>query len=222
MAFTGFPPAAFEFYAQLEEDNSKTFWQANKVTFESAVKGPMVALTEELDEYGPHHVFRPYNDLRFAKDRPPYKTAQGAISEGEGGCGYYVQLSAEGMMAAAGYYMMAKDQLQRFRAAVDADSTGAEIAALAAGVEADGFNVAAHDELKTAPRGFAKDHPRIALLRGGLMASRSWPVAPWMHTGQVATYVRNAWAGAAAMSAWLDTHVGPSTLPPDARRGRGG
>ena len=88
----------------------------------------MAALCDELAEYGPFHLFRPYNDLRFAKNRPPYKTAQGASCETDGGTGYYIHLSAEGLMAAAGYYVMAKDQLERFREAVDDDTTGAEIA----------------------------------------------------------------------------------------------
>ena len=72
---------------QLAADNSKLFWQANKATFEEAVKAPMTALCDDLAEYGPFHVFRPYNDLRFAKDRPPYKTHQGAYAESEGGAG---------------------------------------------------------------------------------------------------------------------------------------
>jgi len=114
VSFRGFPAEALEFYRRLEEDNSKSFWQANKATFESAVKAPMSALCDDLAEFGPFHLFRPYNDLRFAKDRPPYKTAQGAYGEREGGSGYYVQLSSDGLLAAAGYYAMAKDQLERF------------------------------------------------------------------------------------------------------------
>ena len=125
----------------------------------------MAALCDELAEYGPFHLFRPYNDLRFAKNRPPYKTAQGASCETDGGSGYYVHLSAEGLMTAAGCYVMAKDQLQRFREAVDDDTTGTEIAALVAELGRRGFDVGAHDELKTAPRGYAKDHPRVDLLR---------------------------------------------------------
>ena len=194
MAFTGFPPEAFEFYAQLEADNSKAFWQANNTTFESAVKAPMVALCDELSEHGPFHLFRPYNDLRFAKNRPPYKTAQGATSESQGGTGRYVQVSAQGVMAAAGCYMMARDQLQRFRAAVDAEGTGAEVAALVDSLAAAGYSIGAHDELKTAPRGYAKDHPRIALLRrSGLMVWSTWPVASWMYTKKAAATVRTTW-----------------------------
>ena len=133
MSFTGFPPAAFEFYDRLEADNSKAFWQANKATFEAAVKAPMVALCDELAEYGPFNVFRPYNDQRFAKNRPPYKTHQGAYGESEGGAGHYFHLGADGMLVGVGYYSMAKDQLERFRAAVDDDATGAEVGGVAAG-----------------------------------------------------------------------------------------
>ncbi|MEZ5227675.1 MAG: DUF2461 family protein [Acidimicrobiales bacterium] len=56
----------------------------------------------ELSDYGPFRLFRPYNDVRFAKGKPLYKTAQGAYTEGEGGAGYYVHFSAEGFMAGAG------------------------------------------------------------------------------------------------------------------------
>ena len=108
VSFKGFPPAAFEFYEQLEADNTKAFWQANKPTYEDSVRAPMVALCAELEDYGPFHLFRPYNDLRFAKNRPPYKTHQGAFGESEGGSGYYVHLGADGMLAGCGYYSMAQ------------------------------------------------------------------------------------------------------------------
>jgi uncharacterized protein (TIGR02453 family) len=215
VSFNGFPRDAIDFYEHLEADNTKAFWQDNRGTYEEAVKRPMEELCAELGEFGPFHVFRPYNDLRFAKGRPPYKTAQGAVTQGEGGTGFYVQVSAEGLMAGAGYYMMAKDQLARFRAAVDAERTGTEIAALVDDVVRAGYSVGAHDELKSAPRGFSKDHPRIALLRrSGLMAWRAWPVAKWLHSKQAAARVRDTWNGAAPMWRWLDAHVGPSTLPP--------
>jgi uncharacterized protein (TIGR02453 family) len=216
VSFRGFPPEAIDFYTRLEADNTRAFWLANKATYEDAVKRPMQELCAELGEFGLFHIFRPYNDVRFAKGRPPYKTAQGAVTQGEGGTGYYLHISAEGLLAGAGYYMMAKDQLQRFRAAVAADATGQEIAALVEDAVGAGYSVGAHDELKTAPRGYPKDHPRIVLLRrSGLMASRSWPVAKWLHTKRAATKVRETWTGLEAIGKWLDAHVGPSTLPPD-------
>ena len=112
MAFTGFPTEAIEFYEQLAADNSRTFWQANKQRWVESVKQSMEALADELDDFGPFHMFRPYNDGRFSKNKPPYKTQLGAYGELEGGTGYYVQFSADGLMAGAGYYAMAKDQLK--------------------------------------------------------------------------------------------------------------
>jgi uncharacterized protein (TIGR02453 family) len=178
----------------------------------------MEQLCAALDDYGPFHLFRPYNDMRFAKNRPPYKTHQGAYAESEGGAGYYVQVSAEGLMCGAGYYSMAKDQLARFREAVDTDATGAEINEITRGL-ARRFSIGAIDELKTAPRGYPKDHPRIELLRRkGLMASKDFGAPKWIHTAAAARRVRETWEGAGDLCAWLDAHVGPSTLEPDELR----
>ncbi len=216
MGFTGFPPEATEFYEELAADNSKAFWQANRSRYDEYVKQPMVALTEDLSDYGPFHMFRPHNDLRFSKNKPPYKTHQGAYGESEGGAGHYMHFSADGLMAAAGYYAMAKDQLERFRAAVDAEATGTEIEALVADAEKRKYEVGAIGELKTAPRGFPKDHPRIALIRRkGLMLSKDFGSPKWIHTKAAAKRIRDTWEGAADVCAWLDAHVGPSTLEPE-------
>ena len=215
MGFSGFPVAAIEFYERLGADNSRTFWHENKATFEHAVKTPMIELCAELDEYGPFRLFRPHNDLRFAKDRPPYKTQQGAYAESEGGTGYYVQLSATGLMCGACYYAMARDELERFREAVDSEHTGAEIAALCAAIKRGGNAVGAIDELKSSPRGFPRDHPRAELLRRkGLMTSKDFGAPAWIHTKRAVTKVRDRWRMASELCGWLDAHVGPSTLPP--------
>ena len=216
MVFTGFPDEAFSFYERLAADNSRTFWHANKAVYEGAVRWPMGALLEEFSDLGSFHVFRPYRDVRFAKDKTPYKASIGAYAESEGGAGHYVQLSAKGMMSGCGYYDMATDQLERFRAAIDATATGDELQALCAAAEASGLQLGAMSSLKTAPRGFAKDHPRIDLLRRkGLISSKEWPLAKWMHTKQVVSKIRATWSAAEPLNLWLDTHVGPSTLPPD-------
>jgi uncharacterized protein (TIGR02453 family) len=216
MTFRGFPPQTFTFYEGLAADNSRTYWQANKATFDHDVKSPMAALLDELAEFGPFHVFRPHRDVRFSKDKTPYKDHIGAYGESQGGAGFYVQVSHRGMFAGCGYYQMASDQLERFRAAVDADATGAEVAAMCADLARQRFSLGAIAELKTAPRGYAKDHPRIELLRRkGLIATREWPVSKWMHTAAVVGRVREAWETPSPMNAWLDTHVGPSTIPPD-------
>ena len=218
MAFTGFPPEAFQLYERLSTDNTRTFWRANKSVYEQSVKAPMQALIEELADMGPFHLFRPNRDVRFSKTKTPYKDHAAAYVESQGGAGYYVQLGATGMFAGCGYYDMATDQLDRFRSAIDADATGTDLAARCAAAEKAGLVLGAMSSLKTAPRGFTKDHPRIELLRRkGLVVSQTWPIAPWMHTKKVVPKVRAAWAAGDDLVEWLDTHVGPSTLCPDER-----
>ena len=166
--FTGFPPEALEFYDGLEEDNSRTYWLANKATFEQAVREPMAALLAGLpDAYGSFHMFRPNRDVRFSADKSPYKTAQGAVSGHDAGGTYYLQISSAGLLVASGMYMMAPDQLARFRAAVADDSSGEELEQVIKDLRRAKIAVEpGHDEpLKTAPRGYPKDHPRIERLR---------------------------------------------------------
>jgi uncharacterized protein (TIGR02453 family) len=219
MAFRGFPAEAITFFEGLEADNSKTYWTAHKDVYERAVKEPMEALCVEVDdEFGPLRMFRPYRDVRFSKDKAPYKTGAAAAGEGEDGSIYYVQISANGLFVGSGYYHMASDQLARFREAVDDDGTGEEIARITAGLEKAGYDIAAHDALKTAPRGYAKDHARVELLRRkGLVAGKQWPVARWLHMAEAKTRIQGAWREFAPLNRWLTTHVGPSELPPDER-----
>lgn len=214
MAFRGFPPEALEFWEGLEADNSKSYWTAHKDLYESAVRGPMEALLEASSDLGSFRVFRPYRDVRFSKDKSPYKTAMGAVTESEGGTLYYVQLSAQGLYAASGYYHLAPDQLERYREAVAGDS-GAELEPVVGALERAGYELGAAETLKTVPRGYPKDHPRAGLLRHkGLIAGRAFPLARWLHTKSAIDRVRKVWADAAPLAAWLDRHVGPSRLPP--------
>ncbi|MEO6651113.1 MAG: DUF2461 domain-containing protein [Ilumatobacteraceae bacterium] len=216
MAFTGIPVEAIEFYERLEADNSKSFWDANRTTYRDVVKATAEELCAELAEYGPFYLFRPHNDRRFHKNKPPYKTHQGAYGESEGGAGHYFHLSAAGLMCGTGYYSMAKDQLDRFRRAVDADSTGEEIAEIVVGLRSKRFEISAIDELKSAPRGYPKDHPRIELIRRkGLMASKDFGAPAWLHSKRAATRLRDTWEESREMNGWLDAHVGPSTLEPE-------
>jgi uncharacterized protein (TIGR02453 family) len=216
--FGGFPAEGIDFYERLDADNSKAFWQAHRDDYVRYVKEPMAELAEALDDYGPFHMFRPHNDLRFSKNKPPYKTQQGAYGESESGAGYYMQFSADGLMVGAGYYAMAKDQLVRFRDALDGEATGQAGADLVADAERRGYSMGAIDELKTAPRGFPKDHPRIELLRRkGLIATKTFGTPKWIHKPEVVTRIRDTWAGVADLCGWLDEHVGPSTLPPEDR-----
>ena len=207
-SFTGWPERAFEFYEGLEADNSKAYWTAHRAVYEADVRTPMEALLSDLaEEFGDGKLFRPYRDVRFSPDKSPYKTAIGASLSGGG----YVHLSADGLAVALGYHMMAPDQLARYRNAVAEGVTGEELRRVIAEVEGTGVSVVGEEPLKTAPRGFSKDHPRADLLRNkGLIAWQEWPVEPWMHTSKARAYIEKHLRAARPVQDWLDDRVGPS------------
>ena len=208
MGFSGWPERAFEFYEGLEADNSKAYWTAQRAVYDAEVLAPMEALLKELaEEFGDGKVFRPYRDVRFSADKSPYKTAIGATLASGG----YVHLSADGLGVAIGYHMMAPDQLARYRQAVAEDVTGEQLRRVIAEVEGHGLDVVGEDPLKSAPRGFAKDHPRIDLLRyKGLITWREWPTEPWMHSAKAKTRIVKHLRDGRPLQAWLDDRVGPS------------
>ncbi|MGH2628977.1 MAG: DUF2461 domain-containing protein [Actinomycetota bacterium] len=209
-AFRGGRAEALEFFDGLEAANSKAYWQRNKGVYEELVRAPMEALLAELEpEWGEGRIFRPYRDVRFSRDKSPYKTHIGAVI-GEG----YVQLSAEGLGAGCGMWEMAPDQLERYRAAVADDRSGDDLTDLVAEARAAGLQVMAHGALKTAPRGYPKDHARIELLRyKGVVAWRDWPPGAWLGTHKAKDRVVGFLRRAQPIDAWLRTNVGPSTLP---------
>jgi uncharacterized protein (TIGR02453 family) len=211
VAFRGWPSEALEFYEGLEADNSKAYWLAHKDVYDRQVYAPMADLLEELrPEFGEGKVFRPYRDVRFSADKSPYKTAVAASLSGGG----YIQLSASGLAAGSGMYMMAPDQLDRYRRAVADDATGGRLQRLKADIEREGIEVSGHESLKTAPRGYPKDHPRVDLLRSkGLVAWRQWPVAAWLGTAAARKRVEEFLRAARPLNDWLTAHVGESTAP---------
>ena len=208
MTFTGFGEYAVEFYDGLEADNSKAYWTDQRGVYEADVKAPMQALLTALEpEFGAGKIFRPYRDVRFSKDKTPYKTHCGATVGP-----FYVQVGADGLMAAGGYYQMAPDQVARFRTAVDDDRRGTDLEKRLAAVAGD---VTVRGEtLKTRPRGFDPEHPRIDLLRHkSLYGARSWPPDDTLHEAGALDRVVAAFRALTPLTEWLADHVGPSEQP---------
>jgi uncharacterized protein (TIGR02453 family) len=211
MAFRGWPAEALEFFEGLEAENTKAYWERNKHVYQDVVRAPMEELLAELEpDWGPGRIFRPYRDVRFSKDKSPYKTAIGATVGGSG----YVHLDARGLAAGSGMWEMAPDQLERYRAAVDDDRSGKELVEIVAHTRSQGIDVTGHDELKTAPRGYAKDHPRVDLLRyKGLVAWQEWPAAAWLGTKRAKDRVVGFLERSRPIAEWLKQNVGSSTMP---------
>ncbi len=215
--FCGFGPDVVDFWAGLEVDNSKAYWERHAAVFQTQVKAPMAALLASIEPVtGPFKIFRPNRDVRFSADKSPYKTAHGAVRRTDGGSDLYLQISASGLLVAAGMYAMEKDQVQRFRAAVADSRTGPTLVRAVHAAEGAGLAVdpGMAPPLKTAPRGYPAEHPRIDWLRWkGCVAATE--IDPEVAGGpEVRSSVLAAWQCSAGLIRWLERHVGPAEVEP--------
>jgi uncharacterized protein (TIGR02453 family) len=176
MTFTGFGPKALPFFKALKFHQSREWFEANRETYESAVKGPMGDLVEEVAERlrkakvpiqgnRKSSLFRIHRDVRFSANKDPYKTNSGALLSRSGNKNdpglLYFHLSPEECFFAAGFYLPDPDRLARLRAG--AARAPKAFKAMTAKLKKAGLALSADDSLKRAPRGFeAIDDPEIA------------------------------------------------------------
>jgi uncharacterized protein (TIGR02453 family) len=212
VAFTGFGKGAIGFYEELAANNSRDWWLAHKGRYDEDVRGPMELLLEDVaGEFGEAKVFRPNRDTRFSKDKSPYKTSIAAVIHQDGGGSVYVSLGADGLHVGGGAYHLDRDQLARFRAAIDDERAGVALEGVAADLRRAKADVTAHDILKTAPRGYSADHPRIGLLRmGGIIGIWGHGSGAWLHRPAAKDRVVEGWRALAPLNDWLAQHVGAS------------
>ncbi|MDQ3485613.1 MAG: DUF2461 domain-containing protein [Actinomycetota bacterium] len=208
MDFTGFPVAALDFYDDLEMDNTRSFWEAHRQVYEESVKAPMAALCAALaPEFGEPKIFRPYRDVRFAKDKTPYKTHQGAFVASGPSMGWYVEVSPRGVRVGAGFYEASGARLAAIRDAIADDTTGPKLQRLLRKLERNSFEIGG-ERLKTSPRGYDADHPRIDLLRHKqLIAGKSYGFEKVIHTPEVLDLVRADWRFLKPLISWLQVAV---------------
>lgn len=183
MAFEGFPDGEAKFFKALAKHQDRAWFAAHKQEFEEGWNAPMKALLAEVrakvDAAFPHcdleeqpKVFRIFRDVRFSRDKSPYKThVGGTISVKRSGkatevpIALYVQIGVPEAFAAAGHYMMDGPALARFRQAVAEDTRGTELVKILASLGKKGFQVSSHDMLARVPKGFDPEHPRAEHLR---------------------------------------------------------
>lgn len=214
MPFAGWPPEALAFLTELEANNDRDWFKAERARYEAELVAPAKQLAERLAPYGTPKLFRPFNDQRFHA-KPPIKEhvgiALGADAIGAGGG--YVELSLDGLLVAAGLYAPATDQVARLREAV---ADGRRAAGLTKALKrAGGAGLALSEpDLVRIPRGYDAGHPRAALLRHRrVVVSVRWPLEPWLHTPACGDRIAEALDGAQPLLRWLHEHVGPSTSP---------
>jgi uncharacterized protein (TIGR02453 family) len=201
------PASALEFLRELEANNERDWFKANRSRYDDDLVAPARELAERLRPLGEAHLFRPYNDTRFHM-RPPIKEQLG-IAIGYGGAGgYYVELSLDGLLVAAGLHRPAPDQLERFRAAIDDGRRAAAFERAVRTAEAAGLEVPP-PELKRAPRGYPQDHPRIERLRlKQITVFKRHALEPWLHEPRCRELIASELEAARPLVSWLAKHVG--------------
>jgi uncharacterized protein (TIGR02453 family) len=203
------PPEALAFLRELEANNDRDWFKANRGRYDASLVEPARELAAQLAHLGEPHMFRPYNDTRFHM-RPPIKEHLGvAIGRWDPG-GYYVELSLDGLLVAAGLHQPDSLQLGRFRAAIDDGRRAAAFERAVKAAGAAGLELA-EPGLKRAPRGYPPDHPRIDRLRlKQLTVGRRHPLEPWLHEPACDELIRSELDAARPLVGWLRKHVGPS------------
>lgn len=220
--FSGFGPGAVAWFEGLAQDNSREYWAATKDAWAADVRAPLEALLGELAAAwgGDVKVFRQHRDVRFSRDKSPLKTTSYGIASRPGSlAALYVAISADGLTAGTGLYEPARDQLERYRAAVVDDASGEALREAVDAAEAAGLELGA-PTLKGTPRGVPRDHPRADLLRFTHLVLFAHAPDEALEGRAALDFARTAAADAAPVTDWLDAHVGPSTMSPEERSAR--
>lgn len=165
---------AFEFLRQVRENNNREWFAQNKATYDEIVKENKVFFNQVYSELQKHdslegiHIFRIYKDVRFSKDKLPYKTNFGAsfsrtkpLLRG----GYYVHLEPDNSFVGGGFWAPSNEDLFRIRKEFEMDTT--EIQKITSDKTFLKYfgELRGEDGVKTAPKGFDKNHPAIDLIK---------------------------------------------------------
>lgn len=208
MAFGGLDPDAPAFFRELAADNTKAWWTAQHERYQGRVRGPFEELAMQLEpEFGDVKIFRPYRDVRFSADKTPYKTHIGMVTRAP--VAHYLQLSAEGLLIGGGVYDVPPAALARFREIVDHERLSVDLERVLGRLDAEHLVPMSEDALRTAPRGYPVDHPRIELLRlKHLAVGNEEELAEWMWTPDALDIISDTWRTVSIWCTWVAENLG--------------
>jgi uncharacterized protein (TIGR02453 family) len=220
--FEGFADSDGKFFRALSKHNDREWFQSHKGEYGAGWSAPMHALLADVraaidrayahTDLGEPKVFRIFRDVRFSKDKSPYKTHIGgyipmqrtAKTATDLPMALYFHVGAKEAFGAAGHYLMEPESLARFRAAVADPARGKELDKIVAKLEKKGFKADSHDRLKRVPKGFDPEHPRAEMLkRKGLVVS--FPPLPRgiLASGELAKWLAAECKTASPLVEWL-------------------
>lgn len=227
-AFEGFPAEAVSFLEGLANNNTKSWFTERKETWRDAVIAPARELVAELGERlaglhreaqadprtnGAGSIFRIYRDVRFSKDKSPYKTHLGILFWVGAGKkmerpGFYFHLEPPELMLAAGSYQFTRPALEDFRQAVVDRKRGAALARAVKKVTESGAYELGGSHYKRIPPGFDKEHPNAALLlHNGLYAWTRKKIPKALYSKALVDYAFQRFSQMNPVMNWLLTSV---------------
>jgi uncharacterized protein (TIGR02453 family) len=220
--FIGFPQESLQFFTDLKTNNNKPWFEAHRSDYDSYVLGPcrdfVVAMGERLQALSPRviadprinkSIFRIHRDIRFSKDKSPYKAHQGLWFpvSGSGGKfenpGYYFHFEPGNLMVGVGIHSFSKPLLKAYRKAVVDPELGPELARVMASVLDKGYGLGSKT-YKRVPRGYEKEHEFAnLLLYSGLTAGMDLGIPPEMHTPHLVDFCFEKYKDMAEIVYWL-------------------
>lgn len=222
LAFNGFPREAVTFFQNLKLNNNKTWFEAHKPDYQNNVLEPAQAFIEEmgarLKQLSPgihadprvnKSIFRIYRDIRFSKDKTPYKTHLGIwLWEGEGAkfesSGYYFHLEPPNILLGVGIHMFSKNLLKAYREAVVDPVAGPKLVQAVQEVSQKGSYKLGGEHYKRVPRGYDPDHPNGELLRyNGLTAGSEVSIPDEFYSSALLDYSYQRYEEMYLIQHWL-------------------
>ena len=220
--FNGFPPQAVTFFQELQRNNNKTWFEAHKSDYQKYVMEPAQDFIEQmgarLEQLSPgihaeprvnRSIFRIYRDIRFSKDKTPYKTHLGIwMWQGEGAkfesSGYYFHLEPPTIMHAVGLLTFSKTLLKAYRDAVVDPVAGPALVDAVQEVSVKGGYKLGGEHYKRVPRGYDPDHPNAELLRyNGLTAGSEVPIPEEFYSEALLDYSYKKYVDMYPIQHWL-------------------
>lgn len=231
MPFAGIPARGMTFLRGLRKNNRKEWFEEHRGDYDTYLRHPMLQLVEEVDvrlaEITPEIIgspkksmFRIHRDVRFAKDKSPYKThaacwffhrdsGSGVGSDAaHGGAGFYFHTAPEGSFCGGGIWMPPRPALQRIRQSLVDDGQGWEEIVLARGFKRRFGELDPEGMLTRMPRGYDEQHPAARWLRHQSFTAGAALSSAEVQSAKLPDTLAKHFAAMAPMIRWLNDALG--------------